>query len=62
MKSFHTNNGVFTSSEFPQHVSENAYNVTQSGVGERHQNGVAERAIQTVMWMEGTMLIHLQLH
>jgi hypothetical protein len=32
-----------------------------SGVGAHHQNGVAERAIQTVMWKALTMMIHLQL-
>jgi hypothetical protein len=32
-----------------------------SGGGAHHQNGVAERAIQTVVWKARTMMIHLQI-
>jgi hypothetical protein len=40
---------------------ENDYRMKLSGVGAHHQNGIAERAIQTVMWKARTMMIHLQI-
>jgi hypothetical protein len=61
IKGFHTDNGVFTSSDFRTHLMENNYCMKLSGVGAHHQNGVAERAIQTVMWKARTMMIHLQI-
>jgi hypothetical protein len=62
IKQFHTDNGVFTSQEFRQLLNDNNYRLSLSGVGAHHQNGVAERAIQTVMWKARTMLIHLQIY
>jgi hypothetical protein len=32
------------------------------GVGARHQNSKAERAIHTIMYMARTFLVHLSLH
>lgn len=62
LKRFHTDNGVFTTNEFKQHLTDNEYQLTLSGVGAHHQNGIAERAIQTVVWKARTMMIHLQIH
>jgi hypothetical protein len=46
---------------FCKHLSDHDYKISLSGVGAHHQNGVAERAIQTVMWKAQRMMIHLQL-
>ncbi len=35
---------------------------TFSGVGAKHQNGCAERSIQTIMSMAPTFMIHVSLH
>ena len=54
-------NGVFTSQEFIQHIHNNNQCLTFSGVGTQHQNGVAERAIGTVVCKARTQLLHAQL-
>jgi hypothetical protein len=51
---FHTDNGVFTSSEFRKHLMDHEYKLSLLGVG-------AHLAIQTVTWKAQTMMIHLQL-
>ena len=33
-----------------------------SGVGAKHQNAMAERAIQTVTYMARTFMVHVSLH
>jgi hypothetical protein len=35
---------------------------TYSGVGAKHQNGRAERSIQTIMSMSHTFMIHVSMH
>jgi hypothetical protein len=60
--SYHCDNGVFTSAEFERHLLDQGQGYRISGVGAHHQNGVAERAIQTVVWNARTMLTHAQIH
>eukprot|EP00804_Cyclotella_cryptica_P004979 CCRYP_014091-RB/>CCRYP_014091-RB protein AED:0.37 eAED:0.31 QI:0/0/0/1/1/1/2/0/446 len=48
IKGYHTDNGVFSSSEFRSHCSGLGQSLRFSGVGAHHQNGVAERVIQTI--------------
>jgi transposase InsO family protein len=42
IRNFHTNNGVFTSSEFRKHLMDHDYKMSLSGVVAHHQNGVVE--------------------
>ena len=58
IQSYHTNNGVFTSEQFMTDLLEHKQTIRFSGSGAAHQNGVAERAIRTVVTMARTMMIH----
>ena len=62
IKAYHSDNGVFASKEFRNHCSSQRQKLSFSGVGAHHQNGVAERSIQTVSKMARSNLLHLMLH
>jgi transposase InsO family protein len=53
---------VFASKEFREHCTRLGQELSFSGVGAHHQNGVAERAIQTITNMARANMIHAQLH
>ena len=61
IKSHHTDNGVFTSQSFVDTIHKQEQRLTFSGVGAHHQNGVAERAIGTVVRTARTQLLNAQL-
>ena len=58
VKSYRADNGVFSSTDFEAEIMKGAQTISYSGVGAQHQNGVAERAIRTVVERARTMLIH----
>ena len=49
VKQYHSDNGVFRSKEFQADLKLHHQTIDFSGVGAHHQNGVAERAICTVV-------------
>ena len=49
LKRFHADNHPFNSREFHRDLELQDQTVTFSAVGAHHQNGVAERNIQTIM-------------
>ena len=60
---FHTDRGsVYTSDEFHRHLQTFHQKITYAGTGAHHHNGIAERAIQTVMSCARTMLLHAAIH
>ena len=61
VRNYRSDNGAFTSKEFMTEAHESKQMITFSGVGAHHQNGVAERAIRTVVTKARTMLLHAQL-
>ena len=61
IKSIHTDNGVFNSNEFRQHCESLGQKISFSGVGAKHQNGIAENAIRTVSNMARANMIHASL-
>jgi hypothetical protein len=62
IKRYHSDNGIFASAEFKQHCALQHQNYSFSGVGAKHQNGIAERNIKTVaQWARANML-HLATH
>lgn len=61
LQQFHTDNGVFTSKEFMADLMNSEQSVRFSGVGAAHQNGSAERNIQTIVNMARTMMLHAAL-
>ena len=61
IKGYHTDNGIFNSSEFMEELLKKQQKIRFSGAGASHQNGAAERAIKTVITMARTMLMHAAL-
>ena len=57
-----SDNGVFIAEEFRQDCSDKNQTQSFSGVGAQHQNARAERAIQTIMYMARTFMLHVSLH
>ena len=58
IKGYHTDNGIFNSSEFMDELLKKQQKIIFSGAGASHQNGAAERAIKTVVTMARTILMH----
>ena len=58
LRHYRANNGVFTSTAFEEEIRNGSQMITYSGVGAQHQNGVAKRAIRTVVERAQTMLVH----
>ena len=62
---YHTDNGHFTAEAFEASLRREGPTPqihTLSGAGAHHQNGGAERAIQTVSYMARAMMVHAYLH
>jgi hypothetical protein len=62
VQNYHADNGIFATKAFRSHCDYKGQELEFSGVGAQHQNGVAERAIQTVSSLALTMLLHMSLH
>ncbi len=62
VKHFHGNNGISSLEEYRLECSEKKQLQSFSGVGAQHQNSKAERAIQTIMYIACTFLVHSSLH
>ena len=53
---------AFTSKEYMAHLHQFSQINRFAGVGAHHHNGVAERAIQTIMSIARTMMLHAAIH
>lgn len=58
IKNYRADNVPFGSAAFLQNIKDNGQTIDFSGTGAHHQNGVAERAIQTVTSWARAMLLH----
>ena len=57
IKKYHLDNGIVASEEFKKHCDAHNQRYSFSGVGAKHQNGIAERNIKTVaQWARANML------
>ncbi|KAI2505861.1 hypothetical protein MHU86_8557 [Fragilaria crotonensis] len=56
------NGGSFTSAKFTEHLGTLKQVVKFAGVGAHHHNGHAERAIQAIMSIARTMMLHSAVH
>jgi hypothetical protein len=62
VKHYHGDNGIFSAEEYHHNCDEKGQNQSFFGVGAQHQNARAERAIQTIMYMARTFMVHASLH
>ena len=63
IQSYLSDNGSsFTSKDFAQHLSLFQQIIRFAGVGAHHHNGCAERAIQSIMSIARTMMLHAAIH
>jgi transposase InsO family protein len=62
VRHYHSDNGVFQAEIFTDACKEAHQTQSFSGVGAQHQNAEAERAIQTVMYMARSFMIHTALN
>ena len=57
IKSYHSDNGIFSSAEFTSDCEKLGQKTNYSGVGDQHQNDVGERNIKTITsWAQKTLL------
>ena len=56
------NGTAFSSADFAKDLARFRQTTNFAGVGAHHHNGVAERAIQTIMSMARTMMLHAAIH
>ena len=56
------NGAAFTANAYKEHLLTFAQTSRFAGVGAHHHNGVAERAIQTIMSIARTMMLHSAIH
>jgi hypothetical protein len=62
IRAYRADNAPFGAKEFIDDLAARGQDITYSGTGAHHQNGVAERAIQTVTSWARAMLLHAVLH
>ena len=62
MKHYHSDSGVFTSKLPKETCQDDSQTQSFSGVGAKHHNVEAKRAIQTIMNMARSFMIHTALH
>ena len=62
IEGYHADNGIFNSKKYVNDCEEQNQTLDFCGVGAHHQNGVAERSIQTVTNMARTLLIDAAIH
>ncbi len=59
---YHGDNGIFSAEEYCLECKEKRQSQSFSGVGAQHQNARAEHAIQTIMFMAHSFMVHSSLH
>jgi hypothetical protein len=62
VKYYLTDSGAFKSNKFVKHIHETHQLMRLCGTNAHHQNGVAERAIQTISNMDRSMILHTSMH
>ena len=62
VKQYRGDNGIYRSKEFLDELSIRDQTIEFCGVGAHHQNGVAERAIQTISYSARTMMLFAAMH
>ena len=60
--SYQGDNGVYKAAEFVKDLNDRGQMIKYSGAGAHHQNGVADRAIYTILESAKAMLLHAAIH
>ena len=55
---YQADNGIFAARAFINNIESGLQNIKFSSVGAHHQNGIAERAIQSILSKARTILMH----
>ena len=58
VQAYQADNGIFAACAFVNNIESSLQNIKLSGVGAHHQNGIAERAIQSILSKAQTILMH----
>ena len=62
VQAYQADNGIFAACAFINNIESGLQNIKFSGVGAHHQNGIAERAIQSILSKAQTILMHAAIH
>jgi hypothetical protein len=62
VQDYMTDSGAFKANKFVKHIHETHQLMRLCGTNAHHQNGVAERAIQTIINMAISMILHVSIH
>ncbi len=62
IKAYHSDNRIFAAANFQERCMQQQQNFSFSGVGAKHQNGIAGRNIKTVAQWECANMLHLATH
>lgn len=57
-----TDNGIFSKTQFVEHIRQHNQQIHYCGVNAHHKNAVAERAIRTVSELACALLLHASIH
>jgi hypothetical protein len=57
-----TDKGAFKANAFVKHINETHQLISFCGTNDHHQNGVAERSIQSISNMARSMILHASIH
>jgi hypothetical protein len=62
IKEHHSGNGILASAEFKENCTRQEQSYSFSGVGAKHQNGIAGHSIKTAAQWACTNMLHLATH
>ena len=62
VQAYQADNSIFATCDFINNIESGLQNIKFSGVGAHHQNGIAERAIQSILSKARTILMHAAIH
>jgi len=62
VSNYHGDNGIFKTQTFMDDYNRKQQQITFSGTGAHHQNGVAERSFQTIVGWARMLLLRAAIH
>ena len=62
VQAYQADNGIFAACDFINNIESSLQNINFSGAGAHHQNGIAERAIQSIISKARRILMHAAIH